>query len=508
MPISDTKPTVEQDGVVDAAPTAGLATVRAQSNAGEAWRDLALELEPCTGCGHCNPVCPTYLATADERDGPRGRIAIMQMLATGRDRDASGVLDAADHWLSRCVGCGACEPACPERVRFASALGLARALIDGAPGERPAGRLKRALVDAMANPERPKAGRLARLWGRAQSQLARAQRSGAGARQFGPAMWQHEPAFDGPGVASTDAERRGRVLLLPGCTQLAFRPNIADSVVRLLARRGYDVEIAAGQTCCGALDIQVGRLSALAAAIEANLAAWSRADVRARQSDGAGPFTALLTTGAVCTTALAAYPQRSRSDGRATPIYDLIAKARDVLTFLAGAEFGAPEGWSSLRIGYVGACLSRGGRAFERAPDPELGRRADLTPDEIDRAAVQLLREAGYAVRPRIRDGQCCGGLGIYPWINQTISRDLADRTLDGVRGTEIDVLAVADVSCQLSLSEASGLPVVHVVELLDWAYGGPCPPGLERFADHRQSVPKGQADDRASAPGDDGSIG
>ncbi|MEO1264201.1 MAG: (Fe-S)-binding protein, partial [Pseudomonadota bacterium] len=216
-------------------------------------------LANCTACGLCNDVCPTYLETADEREGPRGRIGLMQMLAADGRRSGEG-LETIERHLATCIACGACERACPEDVPFEAALHDARAELF-ARGCLPAGRSKlyAFFAERIATPD--KFGRIVRLLqampkvsrrmlgsslGALADSIASAGIAGGGAQ------------FGGAGTALTSGVARGRVMLAGGCLERMQRPAMIDAAIRLLARRGFDVEVPADAGCCGAIASELG----------------------------------------------------------------------------------------------------------------------------------------------------------------------------------------------------------------------------------------------------------
>ncbi|MEO0791988.1 MAG: heterodisulfide reductase-related iron-sulfur binding cluster [Pseudomonadota bacterium] len=449
-------------------------------------------LNSCTGCGICNAVCPTYLATLDEREGPRGRIAMMLGALDGAGSLAGDAVGETIHpHIDRCLTCGACEAVCPEDVAFGSGIAAMRALLDQKAPASGAGRLRRQLARQLANPEtQQRSLRLARAVRPLHSLLAR-----SGLPGFddvvgdGPKPAKQRAEFAGPGEALTRGERRGRVLMLPTCTARVFRPAAADAAIRLLARQGFDVIVPPGVKCCGALADQLGVSADASNQRQVTVDAVGRAvEKLAEEDEGARP-DAIVTLGPVCQAALsksfaadsAFHPfgggRRSERDDHEAFVQDLIASAVDVSVFLAQTDFGAPQRWSALRIGRFGHC--------RRQETPS--RASDLSAAD----AVRLLTDAGYTVVDASEPGTCCGGVGLYPWLAPALSAKLRQRKLAEIPSQDVDLLAVEDVGCAAALREQSATPAVHMIELLDWAYGGPIPDGLEKFAPFMTDVPR-----------------
>jgi len=456
---------------------------REQAAQPQAAEQVTSALAACTGCGLCNVICPTYAVELDERDGPRGRIALMQLAAQADWSSRQADLDLARTHLERCTACGLCQSLCPEPVEFRRALNISRSQLLANDGT--ALRAQRKLADTLCAPEQK---RRAIATAKVVSHLK------ASAGVFVPSLRNEDPeptravgshaVFRGPGVALTQAERRGRLLLVPSCLQRALRPSAADAALRLLARRGYDVEIPAGAGCCGDVAIQIGCATQAHEMRQATSSAIARAHQRAVEEDGFAPFDALLTTGEPCAGTLSDYQGQPGTAGLAdASVAQLLANAMTIGQFLARFEFGAPERWSALRIGVLAYCS-------QEREIAQPGRDNEATQETTDDAAIRLLTEAGYCAELVAKDG-CCGGRGAYPWICPNQAGALREEKLTSLREAAIDVLAVHDAGCAAMLNDALAYPVVHLVELIDWAYGGPAPDGLEPLSAFMWDVPR-----------------
>lgn len=272
--------------------------------------------------------------------------------------------------------------------------------------------------------------------------------------------------FGGPGEALTHGPRRARVLLLTGCVQPVLRPDINDATIRLLARRGVDVVVANGAGCCGALVHHMGREEEALAHARRNVDAWSKEIER-------GQIDAIIVNASGCGTTVKDYGHMLRHD----PAYAAEAKrvsalARDISEFLSDYELGAPERWSSLRVAYHSACSLQHGQRVDDEPKT-------------------LLKQAGFAVVDVPEGHICCGSAGVYNILQPEIAGQLKKRKLDNIRATRADVVAAGNIGCLTHLDSGEDVPFVHTIELLDWAYGGPVPRGLEHLADLVTDVPR-----------------
>jgi glycolate oxidase iron-sulfur subunit len=276
-------------------------------------------------------------------------------------------------------------------------------------------------------------------------------------------------AFAGPGTAVTKLERRKRVILLAGCAQQVLRPEINDATIRLLARRGVDVEVAPGAGCCGALVLHMGREAAAIAMAKTNVDAWMRLIERA------GPIDALIVNTSGCGTTVKDYAHLLKREPKYAERAQRIAgMTRDVTEFLSGYEMGPPKRWSALRIAYHSACSMQHGQRLGDEPR-------------------RLLRNAGFTVVEIPEAHICCGSAGTYNVLQPALASELRERKVANIKSVRPDAVATGNIGCIQQLMLGMDIPIAHTVELVDWAYGGPVPRGLEALAPHVQDVPEGK---------------
>jgi glycolate oxidase iron-sulfur subunit len=284
--------------------------------------------------------------------------------------------------------------------------------------------------------------------------------------ELAPAVLPPAPRYEGPGVAATEDERRARVIMLSGCAQQVLRPGINDSTIRLLARRGVDVVVAHGAGCCGALTYHLGNEAGAIEFAKRNVDAWSRELAK-------GPVDAIIANASGCGTTVKDYGHLLKREpeyaARAARISSL---AQDVSEFLGQYELGAPKRWSSLRIAYHPACSLQHGQGVKEVPR-------------------DLLIKAGYSVVDIPEAHICCGSAGTYNILQPEIAGELRDRKAKNIKRMKPDLVATGNIGCITQLGGAIDVPVVHTIELLDWAYGGPVPPGLEPLNRFVSNVPE-----------------
>ncbi|MGE5265860.1 MAG: glycolate oxidase subunit GlcF [Deltaproteobacteria bacterium] len=422
-------------------------------------------LRRCVHCGLCTAVCSTYVVLGDERDSPRGRIYLMKdMFESGRDPS----VEVRRH-IDRCLSCLSCMTTCPSGVDYMHLVDHARAYIEER-SPRPAKTrfMRQLLARIVPYPRRFRWALRAAPFVRPFRGMMR--RAGfnelATMIDMAPAVLPRGARFSGPGTAATKAERRARVIMLAGCAQQVLRPSINDATIRLLARRGIDVVVAPGAGCCGALVHHLGREVDAQAQARRNIDAWMKEISK-------GPVDAVIVNASGCGTVVKDYGHLLAGD----PVYaerarTIAAMARDVSEFVGDVGIGAPERWSSIRVAYHSACSLQHGQGITVEPKA-------------------LLTKAGFSVVDVPEGHICCGSAGTYNILQPEIASQLRERKVANIKSTRPDVVAAGNIGCITQLSGGMSIPVVHTVELLDWAYGGPVPQGLESMASFVTDVPK-----------------
>jgi glycolate oxidase iron-sulfur subunit len=408
-------------------------------------------LRSCVHCGFCTATCPTYVLLGDELDSPRGRIYLIKDMLENKKPASAEVVTHVD----RCLSCLSCMTTCPSGVHYAHLVDHARAYIETTYRRPFADRLLRATLARLlpspglfrlalglarlGRPFAPALSRLPAIGGKLAAMLALAPSRLPAAGPVGPRVF---PA-GGP-------QKRGRVALLAGCAQSVLTPQTNAAAISLLTRAGVEVVLAAGEGCCGSLVHHMGREARAREQARANIDAWSR------EIDGAG-LDALLVTASGCGTTVKDYGFMLRED----PVYAekaarISALAKDVTEYLATLDLAFVE-TQKLVVAYHSACSMQHGQKVVEPPKA-------------------LLRRAGFTVREPAESHLCCGSAGTYNIMQPEIAVRLKDRKLRNIGRLKPDVIAAGNVGCIMQLGNGAGVPVVHTVELLDWATGGAKP--------------------------------
>ena len=409
-------------------------------------------LRKCVHCGFCTATCPTYVTLGNELDSPRGRIYLIKdMLENNRPADAETVTH-----IDRCLSCLACMTTCPSGVNYMHLVDHARAHIQETYKRPLIDRAIRALLaSVLPYPSRFRAALKLAALGRPFAPLLRkvtALKPLAAMLAMAPASVPKAAAAVA-GLAS--GTERGRVALLTGCAQSVLDPGINQATLRLLNRLGISVVASPGEACCGALVHHMGREAAALAAARSNVDAWTR-------QIEAGGLDAIVITASGCGTTIKDYGFMLRLDPAYAEKAARVSKlAKDVTEYLAGLELPAPVLQPGLAVAYHSACSMQHGQKIVRQPK-------------------ELLARAGFVVREPREGHLCCGSAGTYNILQPEIAARLRSRKVKNIEATGAELVATGNIGCMTQIGGATALPVVHTVELLDWAWGGPKPAKID----------------------------
>jgi glycolate oxidase iron-sulfur subunit len=404
-------------------------------------------IRKCVHCGFCTATCPTFVLLGDELDSPRGRIYLMKEMLETQQKPTAEVVKHID----RCLSCLSCMTTCPSGVNYMHLVDHVRAYIEQNYRRPLRERIVRAALGwVLPHPNRFRLALHLARWSRPAAPLAVALFGEPMAAMFALAP-RKAPAPAAPSRAAPAAElARGRIAMLQGCAEPVLRPEIRAAAVRLLSRHGFEVVFVAGEGCCGALTHHLGQQAASLAAVRRNVDVWT-AEIEARGLD------AIVVTASGCGTTLKDYGFMLRDDpAYAEKAARVSALSRDISEILATAPLASVEG-RGLTVAYHSACSLQHGQQINDLPK-------------------RLLAVAGFNVRSPAEGHLCCGSAGVYNVLQPKIAGQLRDRKLANIDVLAADVIAAGNIGCIVQLGQAASVPIVHTVELLDWATGGPLP--------------------------------
>jgi glycolate oxidase iron-sulfur subunit len=415
-------------------------------------------LRSCVHCGFCTATCPTYVLLGDELDSPRGRIyLIKEMLEEGRPAGPEEVKH-----IDRCLSCLACMTTCPSGVHYMHLIDEARAHVE-ATFERPfMDRLFRRILARVVPDAR--LFRLALSFARLGRPLAPLVRTIPGLRpaaamlELAPRTVHRAASAARRGVHAAPGEKKGRVALLAGCVQDVLEPTINQATISVLNRLGYDVVLPSGMGCCGSATHHLGLEADARARARRNVDAWTA------EIDGDG-LDAIIINASGCGTTVKDYGHMLRFDAGYQEKAERVAGlARDITEFIDGrlpATIAAPR---RLKVAYHSACSMQHGQKITRQPKA-------------------LLTAAGLDVVDIPEGHLCCGSAGTYNMLQPDIAGRLKARKLANIAAARPDVVATGNIGCITQLGRDAGVPVVHTIELIEWALGGPEPSAMRNRA-------------------------
>jgi glycolate dehydrogenase iron-sulfur subunit len=416
-------------------------------------------LRSCVHCGFCTATCPTYQVLGDELDSPRGRIYLIKdMLENNRVPDAKTVKH-----IDRCLSCLACMTTCPSGVHYMHLVDHARAYIDKNYKRPFTDRMLRAvLARILPYPTRFRLALLAAKLARPFKGLVPDARLRAmldmAPKHIPPVSRNDDPQSFAPLVP-----RKKRVALMTGCAQKALNTDINDATIRLLTRLGCEVVVASGAGCCGALTHHMGREDESHATAAKNIRAWCT-------EIDAGGLDAIVINTSGCGTTVKDYGHMFRNDPLAADAARISDRAMDISELLM--QLDLPEGQDQeLTVAYHAACSLQHGQQIKTHPKT-------------------LLKRAGFKVVEPADSHLCCGSAGTYNLMQPEISAELKARKVKTLEAKSPDLIAAGNIGCMMQIGSATALPIVHTVELLDWATGGPKPPAMTGARQPDTSVP------------------
>jgi glycolate oxidase iron-sulfur subunit len=391
-------------------------------------------LRACVHCGICTATCPTYVLLGDERDGPRGRIVMMQhMLEDGGAPSPETVLH-----VDRCLSCLACRTACPSSVDYARLVDEARTHIQTRYRRPFSDRLLRWLIARMM--PRPTLVRIALAFAPLGKFLP-------GRLGIMAAMGAKANPVRTAGRAPQFPRGARRIALMPGCVQQVLAPGIDVAVAQVLARRGYELVPLEGAGCCGSLLHHLGRSE--------DAKSWAKRAITAFERAGGENLDGVLITATGCSAHLKDLAHLFAGDPvwapRATAF---AAKTKD---FLELADPRPVKPSRRLRIAWQEPCSLQNGL-------------------KLSGAGAALLEKAGFEVLSIPEAHLCCGSAGSYSILQPEIAGQLRARKLANIATLAVDAIATANIGCLHHLAGPDAPPILHLAELVDWAEGGAVP--------------------------------
>lgn len=397
----------------------------------------------CVRCGFCNATCPTYVELGDELDGPRGRISLIRNMLASPAAPAPEVVKHID----RCLSCLGCETTCPSGVSYRRLIDHARGHVEKTYRRPLVDRAWRAVIAAVV-PHRGRfalALRLGRLMRPLQPLVARVPGLQPAARMLQMASRRSRTS------AFTAQPRDGvKVAVFESCVEPGLAPEVEVAARRLLNRAGCEIARLQGDSCCGTLAHHMGRED------QALRQARDTVDRLSAAMDAGVAYFVVTASG--CGAVMRDYGHLLRHD----PLYaqraaQVSRRMRDITEVLAEVGLPPSVAGSGVRVAYHASCSQQHAQRLRDLP-------------------VQLLNAAGFTVSQPQEAHLCCGAAGAYTLLQPRMSDRLGRRKAGHLDAGAPEVIASGNVGCAVQIAAHSRTPVVHTLQLLDWATGGPEP--------------------------------
>ena len=400
-------------------------------------------LRSCVHCGICNATCPTYLELGDERDGPRGRIYLIKQLLEGHE-----VTTRTHTHLDRCLTCRNCETTCPSGVQYGRLLDIGRDLIERQVRRPARQRIARWLLKLIV-PHRRRFALLLFIGRMLRPALPAGLRAKIPPRRRGlPARPSSTvvPASSSSGPASrTSTQGMRTMLVLDGCVQAAATPGTNEAAARVLDKLGIRLASVPRAGCCGALAYHLGDHAAALHYARRNVDAWwpgieGGAEAIAITASGCGPM--IKDYGDL----LAGDPAYAAKAAKVS------ALGKDISEILRDEDLARlrPAGPGS-NVAFHCPCTLQHGQ-------------------KLGGVVEDILTACGYELAATRDPHLCCGSAGTYSLLEPEMSRTLLGNKLAALTASRPDLIATANVGCQLHIESAAELPVKHWIELIDEA--------------------------------------
>jgi glycolate oxidase iron-sulfur subunit len=411
-------------------------------NLGAQGPAMAQAVDQCVHCGFCLSACPTYKVLGEEMDSPRGRIFLMKEALEG-----NLTADDVSPYVDRCLGCLACVTACPSGVAYGDLLTPYRSLSESERSRSPMERSTRMLVrETLPYPDRFRQAVRAGKIGRS---LRRALPGALGAMidLLPESLPEAKPL---PDIYPAQGPRRARVALLAGCVQQVLSPEINWATLRVLALNGVEVVIPKAQGCCGSLSMHVGEDEQARSLARNNMATFPK-DV-----------DAVITNAAGCGSGMHEYSQLFAGSMYEVPARAFADKVLDISAFLADLGIEPPPPLAEpLTVAYHDACHLSHAQGIRSQPRTLLAAIPNLIVVEIPEGDL------------------CCGSAGTYNLEQPELAAEIGERKARNIALTDAEAVVAGNIGCMVQIgkyTDAVGhpLPVLHTIELLDRAYGGP----------------------------------
>lgn len=388
-------------------------------------------LRTCVHCGFCNATCPTYQLLGDEKDGPRGRIYLIKQLLEGKP-----ATEKTQQHLDRCLTCRNCETTCPSGVQYSHLLEIGRRHIESTVTRDFKSRATRSLLLNILPYEK---------------RFTPLMRMGQLFKPFTPKVLRKKiPKRTSKGILPKQSHSRN-MLILDGCVQPAMSPDINAATARVLNKLGISLITPKNAGCCGAVSLHLAAEDAALNFMRNNIDAW-------------WPYIesgaeAIIMTASGCGSTVKDYGYLLQHDKEyADKAQRVSALCKDISEIIANENLDllatqlsetSNSGIAKPKVSYHPPCTLQHGQ-------------------KITGVVEDILKKTGFELLPVLDSHLCCGSAGTYSVLQPEISETLQHNKINNLLAHQPDMIVTANIGCQTHLQEASSVPVVHWIHLLD----------------------------------------
>lgn len=379
-------------------------------------------LRTCVHCGFCNATCPTYQILGDEKDGPRGRIYLIKQLLEGKEATQS-----TQQHLDRCLTCRNCETTCPSGVNYSHLLEIGRKHIENKVPRNFKSRVIRQLLLNVIPYEK---------------RFTPLMRIGQVLKPFTPkAIKKKIPLRTNKGTLPTESHSR-KMLILDGCVQPSMSPDINAATARVLNKLGITLITPANAGCCGAVSLHLSAEDAAHNFMRNNIDVWWP-----EIESGA---EAIIMTASGCGATVKEYGHQLKHDKNYAEKAQRVSElCKDISEIMAAEDLSIFKNTQSTKVSFHPPCTLQHGQ-------------------KITGVVEEILQKSGYELLPVLDSHLCCGSAGTYSVLQPELSEKLQKNKIANLLANQPDIIATSNIGCQTHLQEASDIPVIHWIHLLE----------------------------------------
>ncbi|HBE93828.1 MAG TPA: glycolate oxidase iron-sulfur subunit [Gammaproteobacteria bacterium] len=386
-------------------------------------KDAEAILRTCVHCGFCTATCPTYQLLGDELDGPRGRIYLIKQVLEGNE-----ISSRTQTHLDRCLTCRSCETTCPSGVRYGRLVEIGREIVDKeVPRNLLQSSLRILLRKIVPYPQR----------------FAMLYKVSLLFRPILPANMQRKLPLPGPASNEAASEKRRKMLVLQGCVQSVVTPQTNQAAMRILQKMDVELITAPEAGCCGAVSHHLSAPEEGLDFMRRNIDAWFP-----YIEDG---VEAIVVTASGCGTVVKDYAELLKHDthyaDKARQVSELAKDISEILQQENLSEVTAKK--PAAKVAFHSPCTLQHGQ-------------------KITGVVEQILQNVGFTLTYIEDSHLCCGSAGTYSILQPGLSQQLLDNKLSALQNEQPDVIATANIGCQMHMASKAQVPVKHWLELID----------------------------------------